>query len=451
MLWLLSLSSLTNAQDINLEPVTGTYAIKNATIVQAPGRVIDRGMVLLEDGVIKSVGKSVNIPANAQIIDADSMYVYAGFIDGLSHVGLSKPKDKPIDRSKIKDPGNPPNDLAGIQPERLVSTMLDPKEKSVSNMRKLGFTAAHSVPYGKMLPGQGAIVLLSGQTADQMVYRNMTSMFSQLSGVRRIYPSTVIGVMAKYRELYRQSSQSKDYQRKYKANPSGMVRPEQNFVEEAFYPVLDKKMPVAFKAEGVLDIQRVLTLQSDLGFNLLLGEVKQGWDVINKIKTSNAKTFLSLDLPEIKEEKKDTVKAEEKKTKTSFDLEKEQLEKRKKEIIDQHYAQASVFKNSGVKFGFSTLEVKPKDLKKNLSKLTEYGMTESDILAALTTHPAELLGLSSVMGTIDPGKMGNLVVTDKPYFDDESNVKLVFVNGYLYEFEVKKDKKSEDKPKDSKN
>ena len=63
------------AQDISLEPVSQTYAIKNATIVQAPGRVIERGTVVVVDGVIKAVGKSVSIPANAQIIEADSMFV----------------------------------------------------------------------------------------------------------------------------------------------------------------------------------------------------------------------------------------------------------------------------------------------------------------------------------------------------------------------------------------
>ncbi|MEO0552709.1 MAG: amidohydrolase family protein [Bacteroidota bacterium] len=442
MLWLLSLNSTIHGQEIDLEPVTDTYAIRNANIVQSPGRVISMGAVLIEEGVIKSVGKSINIPANAKIIEADSMYIYAGFIDGLSHIGLPKPKEKAIDRSQIKDPANPPNDLSGIQPERLASAMLGPKDKSVSDMRKIGFTTAQAVPHGLMLPGQGTLILLSGETPDQMVYRKETSMYAQLEGApRRLYPNTVIGVMAKYRELYRQAVQSKDYLKKYNANPAGMVRPEQNFIEEAFYPVIEKKTPVTFRAESVLDIQRALTLKSDLGFDLMLGEVKQGWDVIDKIKASNAKVFLSLDLPEIKEEKQDSEKDKVSASKTESDLEKERLEKRKKEIIDLHYQQASTFKDKGLKFGFSTLEVKPKDIKKNLSKLLEYGMTESDLIAALTTHPAELLGLSTVMGTIDPGKMANLVVTDKPYFDEKSNVRYVIVDGNVQSYEVKKPKK----------
>ncbi|MEM7106992.1 MAG: amidohydrolase family protein [Bacteroidota bacterium] len=432
------------AQDIDLRSVSSTYAIKDATIVQSPGKVINDGIVLLEDGVIKAVGKSVTIPAHAQIIEADSMYVYAGFINGLSHAGLPKPKEKTFDRGKIKDPANPPNELAGIQPEQMASNLLKPADESVSSLRKLGFTAAHSVPHGRMLPGKGTLILLHGSTADEMVLINETSMFSQLSGApRRLYPNTVIGVMAKYRELYRQASQSKDYQIRYKSNASGMTKPEQSFVEEAFYPVLEKRIPVVFKAQSVLDIQRVLTLQSDLGFNLVLGEVKQGWDVIDKLKGSDAKVFLTLDFPKINEEKPDSVTIEEPKTKTDFELEKEHLEKRKQEMIEKHFLQASAFKEKGIIFGFSTLEVKPGDIKKNLNALLDFGMDESDVLAALTTHPAELLGVSNIMGTIDVGKMANLIISDRPYFQKESNLRYVFVNGNIHEYEAKPDKKKE--------
>src|SRR5258707_15837751 len=87
-------------------PVGRTYALTNATIVQAPGRKIEKGTVVMKDGLITAVGASVAIPPEAIVIKADSMYVYAGFIDGLSHVGVTKPKEEKQDRPK--DPGNPP-------------------------------------------------------------------------------------------------------------------------------------------------------------------------------------------------------------------------------------------------------------------------------------------------------------------------------------------------------
>jgi len=435
----------TYGQDDDLAPVTGTYAITNVNIIQSPGRTVEMGTVLLEDGIIKAVGKSVSIPPDARVIKADSMYLYAGFIDGMSHVGVEMPKEE--DDNNVDDPGNPPNDIAGIEPYRNVRTFLKPTDKTVEDWRKIGFTTAHVVPEGRMLPGTGAIILLTGRTPDEMVYKNNTSFYSQLRGAPGVYPNTIIGVMAKYRDLYRNASYAKTYAQQYGNGSEDMQRPKSDRVLEAFYPVIDKKIAVAFKAEDVLDIQRVLKLKNELGFSLMLGDVKQGWDITDQIKSSNAPVFLSLDLPEMEKEKEesDSVKAE-KKELTEAEKEQERLDKRKKEMILKYYQQPVVFKSQGINFGFSTLEAKSKDIKKNLSNLVKQGLSEEDALAALTTKPAQLLGLSNVMGSVDAGKMANLVITDKPYFDEESAVKMVFVEGNIYEYEdkTKKEKSGED-------
>ena len=440
MLMLLLLPQILSAQDLNLAPVTRTYAIQNVIIKQAPGKTISNGTVVIKNGVISAVGINPTIPPNAQLIVADSMYLYAGFISGLSHTGVPKPKEDK--KEKVKDPGNPPNDRAGVQPHRSILPMLDPKDKSINELRKIGFTSAHVVPHGGMLPGQGSLILLTGETADHMIYKNDVSLFSQLKGAQRMYPSTVIGVMAKYRDLYRKAQQSKDYEKRYTDDPSGLARPEKVAVEAAFYPVIDKKMPVVFTAEKVLDVQRALTLQRELGFSLMLAEVKQGWDLTEKIKSSGAKTFLSLDLPEIKEEKKDSSAVMTNTKKTAVELEEEALEKRKQEAIIKSYGQPATYAAQGIRFGFSTLEVKSSDVQKNVRKLLEYGMTEDDLLAALTTHPASLLGVADVMGTVEPGKIANVIISDKPYFEDKANVKYVFVDGVMYSYDVKKKKTS---------
>jgi imidazolonepropionase-like amidohydrolase len=447
------------AQDSDLRPVTSKYAIKNATIVQAPGRIIQKGTVVFENGVIKSVGANVSIPKDALVIDADSMYVYAGFISGMSNIGVPKPKED-RERPDRKLRANPPYDIAGITPGANVTSMLVVDDKSIEEYRQLGFTAAHTVPHNGMMAGSSALILLGGKTSSNMVIQDEYTLFSQLSGANGVYPNTVIGVMAKYRDMYRKAQQAMDYEAKYKANSSGMARPITDLTLEALYPVVKKQMPVSFEANDVLDVMRVLTLKNELGFNLMLGEVKQGWDAIDKIKAANASLFLSLDLPELKEEKKEEAKKDEKaeekdgeakaeevkkeekpKVKTAADLEKEALEKRQKEMIVKYYAQASMFNSKGVKFGFSTLDSKSKDFKATLNNIIKNGLPEDQALAALTTSPAEIFGLSSKMGTIDNGKMANLIVTDKPYFDEKSNVRFVFVDGVLFEYEVKEKKK----------
>jgi imidazolonepropionase-like amidohydrolase len=435
-------------EEVKLGPVTRTYALTNVNIVQAPGRKLDMGTVIIKNGLIQNVGKNLSIPADAVVIKADSMYVYAGFIDGYSRVGVIKPKEE-TNRERPKDPGNPDPAQAGITPHQDVRAFLNPADKSIEDLRALGFTTAQVVPYGGMLPGTGAIIQLGGNSANDLILAGNSAFYSELTGAMRMYPNTVIAVMSKYRELYRQASQAKSYESMYASNRAGLERPVNDKILEAFYPVIDKRLPVLFKAEKFLDAQRVLTLQHDLGFSLMLGDVKEGWDMISKIKAANAKVFLSLDLPEAKkEEKKTDGKKDEPKKETpdkKHDAEKEALEKRKAEFIALYEAQASAFQKAGVSYGFSTNSAKTKDIQVNLRRMIGAGITEDQALAALTTTPAQLLGISDRVGSIDRGKIANLVVSDKPYFNEKAKVRYVFVDGTMYQYEVKEEKKNDTK------
>jgi len=435
------------AQSDELRPVTNKYVIKNVTIIPAPGKVISNGSILLEDGVIKAVGSSISIPADAWIVDADSMFVYAGFISGLSSVGVEKPNEEREDLDD-KLTGIPPYEYAGITPNRSVRGMLSVNEKSIKDFRAIGFTATHTSYDKGMLPGTGSVILLGGSSANDMLIKENVSMFSQFQGANGVYPNTVIGVMAKYRDIYRKATQARDYQRKYQSNPSGMERPETDEVLESFYPVVNRQMPVMFKTEGIKDIMRAKALQEDLGFSVMFGEVKQGWDAISTFKALGAPVFLSLDLPEWKEEEEVEPNEEEKKL-TPEEVEEKALSERQLEIIKKYYTQAKDLERNNIPFGFSTSEVKPKDFKTNLLKIIESGLSEEKALAALTTQPASILGLSNTIGTIEVGKMANLIITDTAYFSEKSNVRYVFVDGVKYEYEAKKKKKKKSVSEDA--
>ncbi len=436
-----------------LKPVTRVYAITHVNVIPAPGKRIDQATVIIKDGLITAVGKSIAIPTEAVVIKADSMFLYAGFIDGLSRAGVNKPKEEAT-RERVKDPGNPAPERAGIAPQNDVRNSLNASDKGIEDLRNIGFTVAHVVPYGNLLPGQGSIVLLGGKSVDQMVLINNSSLYAELSGANGVYPNTIMAVMAKWRELYKQAVQAKSYQSLYASNRSGLERPASDRVLEAFYPIIDQRIPVLFKSEKMLDAYRILTLKSDLGFSLMLADLKEGWLVATKIKASGAKVFLSLDLPEEvkKDDKKndkkslkaDSIKAKEvAKPKTAFDIEKEALEKRKAEAIANYVSQASVFNKASVPFGFSSFSAKPKDIPSNLRRMITAGLSEDAALAALTTTPAQLLGLSDRMGTVENGKMANLVITDKSYFNEKAKVRYVFVDGVMYKMELKEEKKSD--------
>lgn len=470
LLSLMSLPQWLYAQDDKeIAPVTRSFVLKNANIVVQPGQMIERGQILVRNGLIEAVGKTVTVPVNAKVIDADSMYVYAGFIEGLSHTGIpSKQAEQGRQgrqqRPEVENPGDPPRDIAGIQPERSAVELIKEDEKSIADMRQLGFTIAHVVPDGKMLPGQGAIVLLGGDDPARMVLADKSSMFAQLQGAGGVYPATVIAVMAKWRELYRQAQQAKMHAKNYRSNPRGMARPGYDAALQAFYPVIDGGLPVFFAAEGVKDAYRVLQLQEELQFPLVLAEVKQGYHMVDDLKAKGFPLLLSLDLPENKDKDKKKADKEEKeaepgddttadasgkvvapeKSQTKTDPEQEALNERRQASLKQYYSQAAMMADAGIDFGFSTLQVKSKDLRANLRTMIENGLSEDKALAALTTTPARMLGISEMAGTVEQGKIANLVITDKPYFAEESNVRYVFVDGKPYEYEGKKKKKAGD-------
>ncbi|MEL7160016.1 MAG: amidohydrolase family protein, partial [Bacteroidota bacterium] len=356
------------------------------------------------------------------------------------HAGVPKPKDSD-ERPQVKDPGNPPNHVSGIQPERHVSAMLDAKDKSVGELKALGFTAAHVVPHGKMLPGHGAVVLLGGESGEDMVLRDATSLFAQFKGSGgRYFPSTDMAIVAKWRELYARARQTQDHAKKYASNPRGMSRPTYSDVVASFHPVLDGKLPVFFHVDGIRDIHKALGLADELGFPLVLTGTGRAQLAMDRIKAAKTPLFLDLDLPEAKD-KKDAKSDEEKDEKTVAEATAASLEKRRAAAMAAFESQAAMLAKAGMDFGFTTVDVKAKDIRANLGRMIKAGLTEDQALAALTTNPAKMLGLDAMLGTVEKGKIANLVVTDKPYFAEKSNVRYVFVDGMPEEYKVKKKKK----------
>ncbi len=154
-----------------------------------------------------------------------------------------------------------------------------------------------------------------------------------------------------------------------------------------------------------------------------------------KTKSETAKDSLSTKKDSVSA--KELEKAEKNPEKEAFDVKKEQSTK-------EYLSQAALFEKQGIAFGFSFLNVKPSDIKNNIRTLIENGLSEDAALAALTTNPAQILGINNVSGTVEKGKIANLIITDKPYFNEKSAVKYTFVDGRKFEYQEKK--KQENKP-----
>ena len=120
------------------------------------------------------------------------------------------------------------------------------------------------------------------------------------------------------------------------------------------------------------------------------------------------------------------------------------LKKKKKQSHDEYVGQAAMMEKKGIKFSFSSLDTKSKDIRPNLLRMVEGGLSEKGALAALTTNPASLLGISNMAGTVEKGKIANLFISDKPYFDKEAKIKYLIIDGKLKENKEKKKKKKKE-------
>ncbi len=300
-------------------------------------------------------------------------------------------------------------------------------------------------------------MLLGDKEPNQLLLQPQISQFSQFVGARRMYPATVIGIMAKWRDMYRNAESLEANQRDYMANPLGRSMPEFEAELSALYPVVQKTQPVAFKTEKMLDAQRALQLQQDLGFNMMLMDLREGWLMTDRLKAAKMPVFLSLELPkkdkdkEADDDKKQDTEAEKEETtkglvKTvddpikgqgNFDVEYGEMLEKREAAYKQYYANAGEVAKAGIKFGFSGAEVAAKDIHKNLRLMIENGLTPEQALAALTTTPAGFFGMSNYAGTLEAGKMAN-VVADKPIFDEKAKVLHVLVNGDLFDYSDKK-------------
>jgi len=453
---LLGGASPADAQSVeDLPAVTDTYALTGARVVQAPGQVTDPATVVVRDGMIETVGPDATVPYDAREIEADSLVVYAGFIDGLSHAGIEMPDTESGDGEEggdqdDVDPGDPPMDRAGIQPDRSAQSFLTADAKSLGSLREVGFTTGHVVPEGNMLSGAGALIQYGGDSPSDLVLETRPSLFAQLKTADGyVYPATEMAVISKMKQLYREAERRQEIQSAYQQNPTGTRRPPQDPVHSALFPVLNGETPFAFYADGALPIHRVLALQEELGFPLILAGLAESHAAVGALQDTDAPLFLTLDLPDepTRSADQDTTIADTTAEPSRFydpqqetpsyeevDDEEENLELRHAMERQDYLRTAATLHEAGIPFGFTTREADAGDVRDNLRTMIDQGLPEDAALAALTTRPASLLGLDQRLGTVEEGKMANLVVTDGNYFAEDTKVQHVFVDGRLYDY-----------------
>jgi hypothetical protein len=251
--------------------------------------------------------------------------------------------------------------------------------------------------------------------------------------------------------LYKNAEIASQYTKFYNKSPNGLSRPDYTIEVQAMMPVAEKRMPLIIPAGNTRNIYKSLELKEELDFNMVLVEANQITPAIKEIKAAQVAVMLSLDFPELpkkeKDAKSDDAKVEEKEKKDKPEEKSEEriaLEKRKAEAFEETMRQAALLAEHNIPFAFSFTDVKIKNIHPNLRALKEYGLNEKQILEAMTLQPANILGISKITGSIEPGKLANLMICDKNYFDEKSKIKFVVTEGQLFEVNSKKVEKAQE-------
>lgn len=422
----------------NVPEVTGKIFIKDVYIFQTAFDSLGLGDVLIENGLISKVAVDIDAPSDARVIECDSCYLYPAFIDGMSNAGIPN-TERSNERPKIKFRGYPPDDVAGITPQIKASDVLEHNEKSIDALKKEGFAISHSVPMGGMLPGKGCIISLHGEASEELILMDDYSCYFKLDGARGVYPSTVIAVMAKWRDLLKNTRLYNQNIAKYEEAPLGLKRPQKNAVYDALTPAAVGKQRIFAEAKKLKEVYRQIELKKELDYELVLADVKQVDPAMEMLKTKQLGVLLSLDLPKKdKEEKKKEGKKEKVEEIDSIGI---ALKERKEKSLKEYESQAAILEKEGIPFAFSTLSVKSSEIKENLNRMIEAGLSREAALNALTLDAAKILGIDNITGSLHEGKMANMFLSTKNYFDRKSDIKFLLVEGNVNEFDIKKSAK----------
>lgn len=407
-----------------------TYAITNARIVTVTGSVIDRGTVVIRDGLIAAVGANVTVPADARVIDGAGLIVYPGLIDANTSLGLPQPSPSPSPSPSPTGGGGfgqqlrpltyltAPNStqVPGLQPEVMVEDFIRPGGDQIEAARNLGITTALSAPRSGIWMGQSALINLAGETPQQMIVRSPIAMHVGFTPLRAgAYPNSLLGVFAALRQMLLDAQRYREVQQLYERSPRGTRRPEQDRSLAALLPVLDGIMPVVMYADREREIARALDLASEFKLKAIIAGGMESEKLATRLRDSKVPILLSLNFP------RRTTAAMPEADPEPVRILRERVEAPKT---------AGRLVAARVPFAFqSGAMTNMSDFSANVARAIENGLSRDDALRALTIWPAEILGVSDRLGSIEVGKIANLTITRGDIFERTPRVAYLFIDG----------------------
>jgi imidazolonepropionase-like amidohydrolase len=393
----------------------GTFAITNARIVTVSGAVIENGTIIISDGKIAAVGVNVTVPGGAERIDAAGLSVYPGMIDagtnmGLAEVGQGAPAT--VDVAETGDYNANAKAFLGVNPH----------SSHINVTRVNGITTVLSIPQGGVVSGQAAVINLNGSTQNDMA---VVPTFGLMVNFPRItlggggfnpFAQTApidFGEAVKRRDqriedlkkLFRDAENYAKAQDAY-AKDKSLPAPAPDLKMAALAPYVRGERPIIFTAERERDIRSATKFVAETRVKGIILGGQEAWKVADDLKKNNIAVIYTniYNLPV-----------------------------RDDDAYDYLFEAPAKMAQTGVRFCISTgndgSEVR--DLPYHAGLAGAFGLSKDEALKSVTLYPAQILGVADRLGSIEQGKIANLVVADGDILEPRTNVKYVFIGGRL--------------------
>ncbi|HEV8400122.1 MAG TPA: amidohydrolase family protein [Gemmatimonadales bacterium] len=372
-----------------------TIAITGGTVYPVSGPKIENATVLIRDGRIAAVGTNVAVPAGATRIDASGKWITPGLIDGAGQMGLRE-------ISAVQNTNESALRGDEVAAAFNVAEGINPASMLIPVNRVEGITTTLAVPNGDLIWGQAVLIDLDGTTIEAMVAtRSPVAMVADLSeGSKSAGGGSRAGVAQRLRRVFNDalefSRRGASYQR---AQNEQLAASAADL--EALLPVLRGQIPLLAVANRRSDIETALRIAREYKLRLILAGAAEGWEIADKIAAAGVPVVV---------QPMDNI--------PSFDA------------LGVRYENAALLAKAGVKVSLMETQTEnSRNLRQQAGNAVAYGMTWDQALRAVTLAPAEAFGVGGQYGSLDVGKVANVVVWTGDPFEFSTGVEHVFIRG----------------------
>jgi imidazolonepropionase-like amidohydrolase len=388
------------------------YVFTNATVVVKPGEMRKNMSIIVQHDTIVQIAPTVTIPKSAIVHDLHGKYVYASFIDAYSDYGMPdvpKPKrewDKPQMSAK-REGAYSWNDA--LKNDHEAHTMFTVNEGKAKKLRNLGFGAVLSHQFDGVARGTSVLVTMDDETEHSAVLRDkVAAHYSfQKGSSTQDYPSSLMGTIALLRQTY--------YDAEWYKN--GGHKEEFNISLQTWNTL--QSLPQIFEVEEVQSVFRADKICDEFGKQYILVGSGEEYQYIDDVKKTKAQFILPVDFPK------------------AYDVE-DPLDAMNVSLAAmRHWEHAPsnpvMLQKNNIPFCFTAYRLEDgKEMLPNIIKSIDVGLTKKSALAALTTVPASMLGVGSMLGTVEKGKLANFFIASGDIFEEGTRIEQHCVQGTLY-------------------